>query len=189
MNAERPPDMPRLRFTGAIDLDVMNITRSTVGVRIEATSIETGNADRDTHLRSSAFLDVEEFPILAFASTRIEKKHGRLIVGGELALRGVTRAVELEVEQLGTVRDPKGRVRVLFHAVGWVNRKDFGLTWNEVLASGGLLVGEKLELDFDIQAIKEDRATVPRNQVSRSPQPRAERATASLRTAPRGARA
>jgi polyisoprenoid-binding protein YceI len=111
--------------------------------------------DRDAHLKSPAFLDVEKYPTLKFASQRVEsldEERFRLI--GELTLHGVTRPVTLEVEDNGRGRDPWGGERVGFTARTSIDRKDFGLEWNQVLEAGGLLVGTRIDIELDVQAIK-----------------------------------
>ena len=143
------------KYSGAIRLDDADITRSSVEVSIDASSIDTGVADRDTHLRSSDFLDVEKFPELRFRSKRLERvddKHYRVI--GDLTIRDVTLEVSLDVEYGGQGKDPWGNERVGFSAKTSIDRKAFGLTWNQMLETGGILVGDRIDIDLDVQAVR-----------------------------------
>ena len=129
--------------------------RSSVEVRIDASSIDTGVADRDTHLRSPDFFDVEKFPELRFRSQRIERTSDtQYRILGELTIRDVKREGSLDVEYGGQGKDPWGNQRVAFSARAALDRKDFGLKWNQVLEAGGLLVGDKVDLELDVQAVK-----------------------------------
>jgi polyisoprenoid-binding protein YceI len=148
----------RGRFTkwnGVIDFDEADPTRSKVDVRIDAASIDTGHADRDAHLRSADFFDVENHPHLTFKSTGIERVEGdRYRIAGDLTLRGVTRPVVLDAEMGGLAVDPWGSRRAGFSARTQVNRKDFGLTWNQALETGGVLVGEKVDIALEVEAVR-----------------------------------
>jgi polyisoprenoid-binding protein YceI len=125
-----------------------------VRVAIDAASIDTNVADRDTHLRSADFFDAEAFPQLAFESTRVEPDGGdRYRVFGNLTIRDITREVVLHAELGGTGKDPWGNDRVAFTAKGSIDRHDFGLAWNQVLETGGLLVGRNIDIDLDVQAV------------------------------------
>jgi polyisoprenoid-binding protein YceI len=143
------------KFGGSLQLDEQDLTRSTLDVHIDASSIDTGVADRDAHLRSPDFLDVEKFPLLTFKSKRIEKTseaHYRVL--GDLTIRGTTREVPLEVEVGGTGKDPWGNERAGFAAHVQIDRKEFGLQWNQALETGGVLVGERVEIEIEIEAVK-----------------------------------
>ncbi len=142
------------RWTGAIDLDREDLTRSSVDVKIDAASIDTQVADRDAHLRSPDFLDVAKYPELSFRSRRIEKTGESYRVTGDLTLHGVTREVTLEAEFAGTARDPWGNERAAFAAKTSLDRRDYGLTWNAALEAGGVLVGEKVEISIELEAVK-----------------------------------
>lgn len=142
------------RFEGSIELDEANPAASKVAVRIDASSIDTREPKRDAHLRSADFFDVEKYPELTFESTKVEKVGDDYRVTGALTIHGVTKEVELGVEALGTGKDPWGNDRVAFSATTSVNRKDFGLSWNQALETGGVLVGEKIEIALDVQAVK-----------------------------------
>ena len=143
------------RFSGTVELDDANPAASKVSVRIDATSIDTREEKRDAHLRSADFFDVENHPELTFTSTKIEKLDGDdYRVTGDLTIHGVTKEVVLDAESLGAGKDPWGNDRIAFSATTSVNRKDFGLTWNQALETGGVLVGEKIEIALDVQAVK-----------------------------------
>lgn len=142
-------------YTANLALDEADLTRSTIEVSIDAASIDTGTDQRDGHLRSPDFFDVEKYPQLRFRSTRIEKvddESYRMI--GELTIRDVTREVVLDVEATGKGKDPWGNERLGFVAKTSFNRKDYGLNWNQLLEAGGVLVGDKIDIELDIQAVK-----------------------------------
>ncbi len=143
------------KFTGTVNLDDADFTRSTVDVTIDASSIDTGTAQRDEHLRSADFFDVEKFPQLRFRSSRIEKlDETRYRVIGELSIRDVTREVSLDVEYGGRAKDPWGNQRVGFAASTAIERKDFGLEWNQVLEAGGVLVGGRVDIELEVQGVR-----------------------------------
>jgi polyisoprenoid-binding protein YceI len=148
------------RWAGTLQLDAADLTRSSVDVRIDAASIDTQVADRDAHLRSADFLDVERHPELRFRSTRIERAGRGYRLVGELTLRGVAREVSLDVEYAGTAKDPWGNERAGFSAKGSLDRREFGLVWNAALEAGGVLVGEKVEIAIELEAVKK-AAAVP----------------------------
>ncbi|HEY4244640.1 MAG TPA: YceI family protein [Kofleriaceae bacterium] len=140
---------------GTLELDDAHIENSKVNVHIQSASVETKDGKRDDHLRSADFFDVTAFPQLTFESTKITKKGGDdLEVDGNLTIHGVTKLVKLEVELSGEVRDPWGGTRRGFSAKGHINRKDFGLAWNAALETGGVVVGEKVEIHLEIEVIK-----------------------------------
>jgi len=143
------------KWSGTFDYDAEDPTRSKLSVRIDAASIDTRDEKRDAHLRSPDFFDVEKFPELTFTSTRVERDGGDdFVVTGDLTIHGVTRSVQLKVEGLGRTRDPWGGERVGFSASTSVNRKDFGLHWNVALETGGVVVGEKVEIGIEIEAVR-----------------------------------
>ena len=143
------------KYTGAVKIDDEDLTRSVVEATIDASSIDTGTPDRDTHLRSADFFDVERFPELRFRSARIEKLgNDRYKVTGDLTIRDVTREVSLDVEAGGQAKDPWGNERIGFVAKTALNRKDFGLEWNQVLEAGGVLVGDRVDIELDVQGVK-----------------------------------
>jgi polyisoprenoid-binding protein YceI len=143
------------RFSGTLALDEADLSRSVVEATIDASSIDTGTAQRDEHLRSADFFDVARFPELRFRSTRIERlAEDRYRVAGDLTIRDVTRPVSLEVEYGGRARDPWGNERAGFIARTSLDRKDFGLRWNQALEAGGVLVGDRVDIDLEVQAVK-----------------------------------
>ncbi len=146
------------RWSGAIQLDEQDLGRSSVAVRIEAASIDTQVADRDAHLRSADFLDAARYPELTFTSRKVERAGGDLRVTGDLTLHGVTREVVLEAEYAGTGKDPWGNERAGFSAKATIDRKEFGLAWNAALETGGVLVGEKVEISIELEAVKQAAA-------------------------------
>jgi len=144
------------RWSGKLVFDPNKPAASSVEVTIDPAGIDTGDAQRDAHLRSPDFFDVEKFPTASFKSTRIEEAgRDRYRVIGDLTLHGVTRPVVLDATYEGTGKDPWGGERAGFSASLTVDRKDFGLEWNKALETGGLLVGEKVELTLEVEAIKE----------------------------------
>jgi polyisoprenoid-binding protein YceI len=143
------------KFSGAVNLDDKDLTKSVVEATIEASSIDTGAAQRDAHLQSPDFFDAEKYPQLRFRSTRIEKlRDDRYRVTGDLSIRDVTREISLDVEYGGRAKDPWGNERAGFLAKGSLDRKDFGLGWNQVLEAGGVLVGDRVEIELDVQVVK-----------------------------------
>ena len=143
------------KIHGKLELDP-DITKSQVEASIDATTINTRELDRDTHLKSADFLDVEKFPNISFKSTQISKKgEGELSVEGDLTMHGVTRKVVLEVEGPSpATKDPWGNTRIGLSATTRITRKDFGLNWNAVLEAGGILVGEEVAITLDVEFIK-----------------------------------
>lgn len=141
-------------WTGTLKLDEEDLTRSSVEVTIDAASIDTRNEMRDGHLRSADFFDVEQFPTLTFRSTRIERDAADAYrMYGLLTIHGVTREVMLEVELQGETRDGDGNRRLGFSAQTKIDRREFGLTWNQVLEAGGVVVGDQIAISIDVQAI------------------------------------
>ena len=141
-------------FEGAIRFDDSAPERSTVMFTIDAQSIDTSNADRDNHLRSNDFFAVSEHPTITFESSEISRSgEHQYDVRGQLTIRGITRDVTVRMTFLGHVKDPYGRDRIGFEGSLTINRKDFGLNWNAALESGGLLVGENVNVELSIQAV------------------------------------
>ena len=144
------------RWSAKLALDTADLARSAVEVEIEAASIDTGVADRDAHLRSPDFLDAQKYPSLRYRSRRVEAlSKDRLRVVGDLTIRDVTREVVLDVEYGGQGKDPWGNQRVGFTATASLNRKDFGLTWNQALETGGVLVADRVDVEIELQAIRQ----------------------------------
>lgn len=140
-------------WRGSLDYSPDAPERASVHVEIDAASIDTGVVDRDNHLRSPDFFAAEQFPTLRFQSTRVEAEgEGRLRVYGNLTIRDVTREVKLDVESLGSVVDPWGNQRAAFSAKTSIDRRDFGLKWNQVLEAGGVMVGERIDIELEIAA-------------------------------------
>ena len=149
------------RWTGTIIVPDGDFGRASVEAVIDAGSIDTGVADRDTHLKSADFLDVEQFPEMKFTATRVEQAGSdRLRVPGTLTMKGVTRDVTLDVEHHGRAQDPWGNERAAFTAKTSVDRRDFGLTWNQVLETGGVMVGERIDIELDVEAVRQAPAKV-----------------------------
>lgn len=142
------------RWTGELRLDPADLTASSVEVTIDASSIDTGDAQRDAHLRSPDFLDVEKHPTIGFKSTKVEDfGEGKFRISGELTIRGVNRPVVLDTDHAGRVKDPWGNDRVGFAARTVIDRTDFGLRWNMALETGGLVVGNKVEIELEVEAV------------------------------------
>ena len=140
-------------FSGAIEFDPEHPDRSRVDVTIQAASIDTGEPDRDKHLRSADFFDVGKYPTLTFVSTSVTPRGGNNYdVAGNLTIHGVTRPVVLPAAFLGAATDPWGNTKLGFEAELTLNRKDFGLTWNAALETGGVLVGDDVKVSLSIQA-------------------------------------
>ena len=143
-------------FTGRIIGDIENPTDAEIDVEINAASIDTRNEQRDAHLRSADFLETDVFPQITYKSTRIEHlSDDKFKVYGDLTIHGVTREIDLDGTFNGHNKTPYGQEVVGLSAVGELSRKDFGLTWNAALETGGFVVGDVLKLDFEIEAIKQ----------------------------------
>lgn len=143
------------RFGGELEIDWEELTRSSAHLRIETASIETGDAERDAHLRSPDFLDVERFPEMVFHGGQLVRRSGAIFeVTGQLYLRGVTRAVTLEAEYGGSAADLRGVERVGVLVRGEIDRRHFGLTWNRPLEGGAIMVGHEVALDLSIQGTR-----------------------------------
>ena len=143
------------RWTGTVFVPGGDFSRASVNVVIDASSIDTGVADRDAHLKSPDFFDVEHFPELTFTSHTIEPAEDRLRVTGELTIKGVTRIVTLDVEDAGRAKDPWGNERAAFSAKTSLDRKDFGLTWNQALETGGVMVGDRINIEIEVEAVRQ----------------------------------
>jgi polyisoprenoid-binding protein YceI len=141
---------------GALVRDESDSTKSHVEASIEAASITTRDAQRDAHLKSADFLDVEKFPVLSFKSTRISRSgDGGLTVAGDLTIHGITRNVIFTVDgPTPSAKDPWGNTRLGLSATTKINRKDFGLNWNTALETGGILVGDEVTITLDVQFVK-----------------------------------
>jgi polyisoprenoid-binding protein YceI len=144
------------RWTGSLETPGRDFSRASLDVVIDASSIDTGVADRDAHLRSADFFDVERYPEITFTSTGVaEAAADRLRVTGALTIKGVTRDAVLDVEVLGQAKDPWGNERAAFSATTSIDRREFGLTWNQVLETGGVMVGERIDIALEIEAVRQ----------------------------------
>ena len=144
------------KVSGSLFLDESDLANSRVEASIEAASIHTRDEQRDTHLRSADFFDVEKFPTLHFKSQSISiVRDGELAVEGDLTIHGVTHKVRFAVEgPTPPAKDPWGNTRVAISATTKINRKDFGLTWNAALETGGILVGDEVTITLDVEFVK-----------------------------------
>jgi polyisoprenoid-binding protein YceI len=138
--------------TGTIDFDEANPAGSSVSVEIPAATIDTGMEPRDNHLRSADFFDVENYPTISFRSTAIEPKGDRWAISGDLKIRGVTRPVVLDTENLGIVTAMDGRRHAGFEATTRIKRSEWGLTWNVGLEAGGWLVSDDVTIELEVAA-------------------------------------
>jgi polyisoprenoid-binding protein YceI len=141
------------KWSGAITLDD-DLAKSSVQVTAEIAGIDTADEKRNGHLKSPDFFDAEKFPKLTFNSKRVEGSGDRFKVVGDLVMHGVTKEVTLDVQREGAGKDPWGNERQAFSAKTHLNRNDFGLKWNQALETGGVLVGEKVEIEAEISAVK-----------------------------------
>jgi polyisoprenoid-binding protein YceI len=142
-------------FAGTAELDGANPENSRVQLTIEAASIDTRNAQRDEHLRSNDFLAMQEYPKITFASTGVRQAGETTFeVTGDLTIKGVTNEITIPFEFEGAAKDPFGNQRVGFEGSATINRRDYGVTWNAALEGGGVLVSDKVTLEFEISAIK-----------------------------------
>jgi len=143
-------------FSGSVNFDEVNPTNTTVDISIEAASINTREDQRDGHLRSPDFLNADEYPTLTFKSRKVEQideETGKL--HGDLTIRGVSKPVVLDVEYAGQAQSPWGTLSAGFSAKTTINRADWGLTWNQALETGGILVGEKITIEIELELIKQ----------------------------------
>jgi polyisoprenoid-binding protein YceI len=148
-------------FTGTITADEQHPERSLVDVQIDTSSLDTRDEARDNHLRSPDFLDVTKYPYMTFKSTKldlIDETHAKL--AGDLTIRDVTRPVTLDVEYHGQARSPWGTTNAGFTAETKINRRDWGLTWNVALETGGVLVGDEITINIEIEAVQQAPVSV-----------------------------
>lgn len=143
------------RFTGTVHI-ADDPAQSSVEVSIDASSFGTGASDRDAHVMSADFLDVEQYPVLTYRSTGVRKDGDDWKVDGELTIRDATRPVTLDLDFEGAGQDPWGNGRIAFTAETEINREDFGITWNQALETGGVLVGKKVEIVVEAEVTKPD---------------------------------
>ncbi|GLX49097.1 polyisoprenoid-binding protein [Streptomyces hygroscopicus subsp. hygroscopicus] len=143
-------------FTGTLHLDGADPTESAATIDVRMDSVETGNADRDGHLKSADFFKSDEFPVMTFRSTKAEYLGGDdYRITGDLSLLGVTKPLTIDLEFNGAAKDPFGNERVGFEGKAEILRSEWGLTWNAALETGGVLVSDKVRLVFDISAIRQ----------------------------------
>ena len=142
---------------GAVIFDEAEPEKAAVNIQIATASVDTGNKKRDDHLRSPDFFDVASYPVMSFVSKKVTLTNGiPTQINGDLTLHGETRAVSLEVEEFSpTITDPWGNTRRGASASATINRKDFGLTWNKALEAGGVVVGEEVRINLEVELIKE----------------------------------
>ncbi|AZT97301.1 MAG: YceI family protein [Brevibacterium aurantiacum] len=141
---------------GKAVINAEDLSKTDVTLTIDVDSIDTRTPDRDAHLRSADFFDVENYPTITFKSTGVDEvEEGSYIVNGDLTIRDVTRPVSVPLEMLGIDRDQNGALRAGFEGKRRIDRKDWGVTWNTTLDSGGLLVSDKITLEFELSLIKE----------------------------------
>ena len=142
-------------FSGTARLDVADPAASWVTLRIRTASIDTGTADRDAHLRSADFLDVETYPEILFVSTDVEQVDAETYaVTGDLTIRDTTQPVSVDFSLTGSAKDPFGNTRVGFEGALAIKRSDWGLTWNTPLDTGGVLVSDRIQIEFDVSAVR-----------------------------------
>ena len=143
------------KFEGQAVVDGANPANSTLDVTIDAGSVTTRNADRDAHIRSADFFDVENYPTWTFKGTDFAVKGDVVDVTGDLTIKDVTRSITIPLEYQGAAKDPFGNTRVGFEGSTTINRSDFGLTWNAALETGGFLVSDKVAIEVEISAIQQ----------------------------------
>jgi polyisoprenoid-binding protein YceI len=142
------------QYRGTVDIDPADFARSTFEGEVDVASIETGNAQRDDHLRTNDFFDAPNHPKIRFKSTRIESKgDSQYAVHGDITIRGVTKPVSFDVEFLGTSKNPWGKTVAGLSARATINRKEFGVNYNAVLEAGGVAVGEKVKIEIDAELV------------------------------------
>ena len=145
------------KVSGSVQIDDADVTKSQIDVTIDAASVDTRDEKRDAHLKSADFFDVAKYPTITFKSTKVQKAaDGKLLASGDLTIHGVTKPVTLTVDSLTPPsKSPWGTTVRGATATGKLSRKDFGLTWNKALETGGILVGEKIEIAIEVEAVKQ----------------------------------
>ncbi|MBL9038077.1 MAG: polyisoprenoid-binding protein [Archangium sp.] len=150
------------KYAGTLNLDPKDFTKSSFAAQIDVASIDTENKDRDAHLRTNDFFDAANHPLITFTSTRIEAKGGsEYTMWGDLTIRGVTKEVPLAVEFNGTAKSPFGTTVFGLSARGSVIRKDFGVSFNAALETGGVVVGDKVNLEIELEATEVAESVSP----------------------------
>jgi len=147
------------QFSGTLEINAEDPSKSSAEISIDVASVTTGNQDRDTHLRTNDFFDVPNFPTWTFKSTSAEKVgEDTYRLTGDLTIKDTTKPITIDFEHTGAAKDPWGNTRIGFEGRTTVNRKDWGIGWNVALEAGGVLVGEKVTLELDVSAVKEQPA-------------------------------
>jgi len=142
-------------WTGTIVVDPTSLAGGTVEFTANMATIDTRNERRDGHLRGAEFFEVEKYPTVTFKSTKVVAKGSTMKITGDLTMKGVTKSIVLDAEYLGATGAPEpGKQKAGFHASGKINRLDFGVTWNRAIEGGGLTLGDEVELDFNIEAVR-----------------------------------
>lgn len=141
-------------LSGSILYDEKEFSKSSVQVTIQVKSIDTGNQDRDTHVKNPDFLDVEKYPEIAFKSSKIEKQKDKLLATGTLSLHGVSKEVQIPFTMFGPIQDPWGKTRFGVEGKVMINRQDYGITWSKTMDGGGLMVGNDIEIELVVEAVK-----------------------------------
>ncbi|MBE3558771.1 MAG: YceI family protein [Ktedonobacteraceae bacterium] len=144
-------------LSGKLDIDEAQPENSWIEAQVDTASVDTRDPNRDAHLRSPDFFDVEKYPVLTFKSTKVERTGGNEYrVLGDLTMHGVTKPVVFTAEYFGQHRDPYGRQKAGLSATAKINRKDWGLTYNQALETGGVLVSEEVRIEIDLAAVRQD---------------------------------
>ncbi len=144
-------------LSGEIVGDVNDLRSAHAHIAIDVSTVDTRQKDRDKHLRSADFFDVENHPAITFDSTKIQRVSDNAYdIEGNMSIRGTTRPITVRAEYMGTSKDPWGNVRAGFSATAEVNRKDFGLQWNQALETGGVLVGDKVKMSVELETVRKD---------------------------------
>ncbi|HYO63721.1 MAG TPA: YceI family protein [Pyrinomonadaceae bacterium] len=141
-------------FTGTVNYDETDITKSTVEFTAKVESIDTGVAGRDKHLRNADFFDVEKYPEMTFKSTRVERRGKSFVLHGDLSFHGVTKPVAIPFTLTGAIKDPRGNTRVGINGQTTINRRDFGITWGKQMEGGGLDIGNEVNVTLQLEAVK-----------------------------------
>lgn len=142
------------KMSGTLYYDENAPEKSWVKAVIDATSINTDNTDRDNHLRSADFFEVEKHPQITFESKRVQKRGDGFVAFGTLTMKGVAKEIELPFEFLGKIKDPRGRMRVGFEATTVLNRKEYGINWSRMMDTGGAVVSDNVKINLQIEAIE-----------------------------------
>jgi polyisoprenoid-binding protein YceI len=143
------------KVTGTVNIDESDLTKSSVEATIDASGINTREPKRDDHLRSPEFLDTAKYPTITFKSTKISKMDDHYQVAGDLTLHGVTKPIVLDVSGAATpIKDPMGNMKLGGSATTRINRQDFGVAWNKALDSGGVVVGDQVDVTIDVELVK-----------------------------------